>query len=279
MNTNLSKMLKMSLAGLVLSLALTHTNAVAGSKVNDPIYRQRVAVCVGINSYDGYTQLNCSKNDATEMASLFEEYGFDDVVLITEEQATRENILGEMERFQAGAAEDDLLVFFFAGHGTTVRDGSRLAGYLVPSDCRPGQEKDSGISMESLAEMAQAMPNRHSLFLTDACYSGYASADRGAGSADGRSVQILTAGGEMDRAFESDGHGLFTRYVLDYLKEQGVDKGRAVSVTKMAGAVRSKVADETGGWQKPNFGHMGEGDVLLAKRPGSRDVNVVAMSR
>lgn len=135
--------------------------------------------------------------------------------------------------------------------------------------------------MGTLTQMAKAMPHRHSLFLMDACYSGLGlsaarretKTSKGAkeprivdvlATAGERSVQVLTAGGAMDKAFEADGHGLFTRQVLTCLRGLSPEsKDGIISGREIATRVKSRVKAETGGWQNPQFGSQGAGDVVF----------------
>lgn len=227
-------------------------------------YRQRIAVCVGINSYTDYPQLSCAVNDASSMADVFEAYGFDRVVLLTEAQADRETIMDELSGIAGTIGSEDLFVFFYAGHGWTGADGAAdKMGYILPVESRKGLETEAGISMQTLRGVIEAMPNRHSLLLMDACYSGFGLQVAGA-AGDGmasRSVQMLAAGGELDRAFESNGHGLFTRHILKYFERSG---SRGISALKLAAYVHKRVKRETSGWQTPRFGRVGEGEIMIA---------------
>ena len=74
---------------------------------------------------------------------------------------------------------------------------------------------------------------------------------------------MLTAGGALDRAFEADGHGLFTRYILNYFHRSG-GRNSGVSALKLAAYVRNRVRRETSGWQTPHFGRMGAGEITIA---------------
>lgn len=261
-------------------IALSRVGSQRSSREVNEYYGRRIAICIGINEYTALQNLNCAVNDAVEMASVFEAYGFDEVVLLTNEEATRETVLGELQRLRDGASEDDLFVFFFAGHGLTLRKGQDLTGVLVPADCRKGYEAQDGISMAYLKQISDEMACRQSLFLVDACYSGYGLAGQSSVSTRARrgkvsestlkqmtsrpSVQILTAGGEQDRAFESDGHGLFTRSVLQCLRGESPEgRDGVVLGRELANKVRSSVREETGGWQTPQFGCDGDGDIVF----------------
>jgi len=238
-------------------------------------YRQRVAVCVGINRYESHPKLNYAENDATEMAAIFREFGFDEVVLLTGKEATRQQILNTLDHVKNTVREDDLFVFYFGGHGAIASQQGVTGsmGYLLPVDCRGKREGQDGISMNIVKELTEAMPSRHNLFLIDACYSGYSLGNSKSGADNGNHftvdspcVQIMTAGGKLDRAFEGDGHALFTGYLLSSLNEI-VRAGEGwISGRQLAGLVTKQVAADTGGWQTPQFGLDGSGDIALVKR-------------
>ncbi len=248
-------------AAATFILAATVMSHAAGES-----YSRRVAICVGINAYPSYAPLSCSVNDAVEMSQVFRSYGFDEVLLLTDEEAGRDDIVEALKEVGDGIGENDLFVFFYAGHGWTGSDadGNQM-GYLLPVETRHGHEADDGLSMQELREAVEGMPNRHSLFIMDSCYSGFGisvSTDSTDWTSS-RSIQMLTAGGALDRAFEADGHGLFTRYILNYFHRSGRRDG-GVSALKLAAYVRSRVSRETSGWQTPHFGRMGAGEIVIA---------------
>lgn len=89
----------------------------------------RAALCVGINQYRHFPQatLQGCVNDAQDMAALLKDLlGFEDsdITRLTDEAATKANILKELERLVEGALSGrlDHLVFSFSGHGTQVPD-------------------------------------------------------------------------------------------------------------------------------------------------------------
>ena len=200
------------------------------------------------------------------MSQVFCSYGFDKVLLLTDEEARREDILAALKEVGSEIGENDLFVFFYAGHGWTGADANgRQMGYLLPVETRREHEADDGVSMQELRETAEAMSNRHSLFIMDSCYSGFgiSVATDSTDWTSSRSIQMLTAGGALDRAFEADGHGLFTRYILNYFRRSG-GRNSGVSALKLAAYVRTRVRRETSGWQTPHFGRMGAGEIVIA---------------
>jgi caspase domain-containing protein len=84
----------------------------------------KYAMLVGINKYPG-NALNGCVNDVTKLrAMLVERFGFpaDNIVMLTDEEATRENILAKLDGFGSRLHRDDLFVFAYSGHGTLFPD-------------------------------------------------------------------------------------------------------------------------------------------------------------
>jgi len=249
-------------------------------------YRQRVAVCVGINRYESHPKLNYAESDATEMAAIFREFGFDEVVLLTGKEATRERILNALDSVKKTVREDDLFVLYFGGHGMILRERGMKdsMGYLLPVDSRARHEGEDGIPMSIFGELTETMPSRHNLFLVDACYSGYSIGDSlpvgdgGNGFESGTPcAQIITAGGKLDRAFEGEDHALFTGHLLNGLNEVVRAGKGGISGRQLADLVAKRVAADTGGWQTPQFGIDGSGDIALVKKQSGL-LDAVAMA-
>jgi hypothetical protein len=84
----------------------------------------KYAMLVGINKYPG-NALNGCVNDVTNLREmLVNNFGFvaDNVVMLTDEQATRANILAHLDEFASKLKRDDLFVFAYSGHGTLFPD-------------------------------------------------------------------------------------------------------------------------------------------------------------
>jgi hypothetical protein len=155
---------------------------------------QRRALLIGINDYTASTirmaarpaapgrdwpNLGGAVNDVAilrEMLVLL--YGFDarDVVTLTDQAATREAILGAVERhLVAPAAKDDVLFFYYAGHGSQVRntrsdEPDQLDESIIPADSRLGV---SDIRDKELRRLFNRMLDRGARLtvLLDSCNS------------------------------------------------------------------------------------------------------------
>jgi tetratricopeptide (TPR) repeat protein len=245
-------------------------------------YRRRVAFCIGINNYPNLPTLEYAVKDAKDIAGVLKGYDFDEVSLLTDARATKQTIVNELLRFKSESEENDLFVFYFAGHGTAVSDHEgKERGYLIPVDFKDENNIDEqGISMGLFKDICDTMPNKHILFLVDCCYSGYGLTRSYAIKKEpegddireyldavtgARAVQLLTAGGKNDLAHEREGHGIFTSYLLDVLEGKTIHKDDGVvSTLEMASYIKQNVINKTKGRQNPAFGYLlGNGDVVF----------------
>jgi hypothetical protein len=144
----------------------------------------RRAVVVGVSRYSvearqrprGWKDLPGPANDAAAIRDvLVARYGFraQDVVVLQDEGATREAILSTFRRvLLEGTAAGDVGVFYFAGHGSRVRnslssDPSRRDETIVPFDGRDIRDKE-------LARLLAEAGRRHVRItaIFDSCHSG-----------------------------------------------------------------------------------------------------------
>ena len=82
-------------------------------------------VAVGIRDYPGTNMdLNLCVNDAKAVKQIYEKHGDVEVILITDSQATTDNVSNAMTQLCSKATANDAIVFFYSGHGSTT--GFRL---------------------------------------------------------------------------------------------------------------------------------------------------------
>ena len=83
-----------------------------------PAMAANYAVVVGIDAYTApIPALQGAVNDAKDVAQALQKYGAE-VVLITNEQATKANVVAAWEQELAKAKAGDTLFFTYAGHGS-----------------------------------------------------------------------------------------------------------------------------------------------------------------
>lgn len=182
------------------------------------------ALIIGINAYQFQPQLMTPKKDATEIAAVLgDQFGFKTELLL---DATRDQIMGALERYRRNLKEADSLVIYYAGHG--YMDRSANIAYLAPVDA--GQESYARwIIAPEINANAKANPARHVLVIADSCFSGMIAtksavgpdADGGGGDAgntayvakmmQARSRTLFASGGDEPVA-DGDAPGHFSEH-------------------------------------------------------------------
>jgi len=265
----------LSAAPVVVQVPLAPRRSATGPVV--PTYGASWALVVGINDYRHAPPLTYAANDARAVADALPRLGFQNVRLLLDEQATKAAIEQVIyDEFQSRMGPDDRLFVFFAGHGITVplpRGGEE--GYLVPVDGDPQRPALTAIAMDEVRKMGRRVSAKHILFAIDSCFSGFAvtrdivpeavrDADLAA-SLQEPVVQVMTAGRKGQKAIEEEGHGLFTRRLLDGLRGLA-DRDRRgwVTATQLGAWVGPRVTRDSGGRQTPQFSALdGEGDFVF----------------
>ncbi|MBI1764856.1 MAG: caspase family protein [Acidobacteria bacterium] len=133
------------------------------------------ALCVGINDYP-YGEENDLRgclNDAHGWAQLLKtHFGFTDVKLLLDAQATKANILAGLKDLLAGAKAGDVLVFTNASHGTYVADKDGDEPKYDEAICPYDVDKNLIIDDE-LRVLFAGLPKGVSLtVISDSCHSG-----------------------------------------------------------------------------------------------------------
>jgi hypothetical protein len=240
-------------------------------------YEKSWAVVIGVNKYQVWPSLEYAVKDALSVKDRFLDLGFDEVIEILDEEATRARILTLLgTELPKKVGRDDRVVIFFAGHGQTEDLGEeREQGYIIPVDGDITNYFTTAISMTQVRELSQRIRAKHLLYVMDACYSGQGF-NRAAGmdpAIDGyvekitsmRSVQMITAGGRSEQVMESQGHGVFTEYFLRGLDgEADRDNDRVVTASELGAYLKPQVSLASGNLQTPQYGRLdGEGEVVF----------------
>ncbi len=147
---------------------------------------------IGINQYPllpPERQLTGCVNDAHLMHSLLQQpFGFaaEHLSLLTDAEATRDNILGALKTLVESTAKDDIVVVYFAGHGSQMTDleYDEPSGYdstIMPHDSGGWRGNNRDITDDEIALQLEALAAR-TRFITlifDCCHSGTITRDSG----------------------------------------------------------------------------------------------------
>ena len=243
-----------------------------------PEYTDSWALIIGINNYHNVSPLEFACNDAQAVNKLLiERFGFPEtnVVLLTDEAASRGNVMEAFLDFASKTAPDDRVLVFFAGHGHTHTGRRGEVGFLVPVDGTPDR-LSSLIRWDELTRNAELVPAKHIFFAMDACYGGLA-ITRALPSGSMRflkdmlrrfSRQVLTAGKADEVVADSSGpmpeHSVFTGHLIQALEGAAAAPDGIITANGVMSYVYDKVAKDQYSQQTPHYGFIdGDGDFIF----------------
>lgn len=114
-------------------------------------------VCVGIADYPGIrNDLHVSANDAVTVANIFAKNNHAEGLCYTDRDATLANVLNGMNQVFAEAKTNDVVIFFFSGHG--------IPGGFV---CYDGY-----LYYNKVYQVMSQCKASNKVILADACFSG-----------------------------------------------------------------------------------------------------------
>ncbi len=129
------------------------------------------ALLIGVSAYkDERLNLDKPEKDASELKNiLVSKYTFEDSTITILFSPTREKILEELFRLRKKVKANDNLLIFYAGHGYFDKDADQ--GYWWPSDAKPNNPAN-WLSNSDLREQIKSIKSKHTLLVSDACFSG-----------------------------------------------------------------------------------------------------------
>jgi Caspase domain len=206
----------------------------------------RRALAVGIDHYTEQRRLRGCVADANAIAALLER---DDdgspnfeVRRVTSGEGspiTRFDLLAHVEALFAHEA--DVVLLFFAGHGTE----NNLGGYLMTSEATRYNE---GLAMGDVVALARESPAQQVIIILDCCQAGafgnVPAVNNEAPLREGLSV--LMAARATQVAAETGGRGLFSTLVCSALEGGAADTLGKVTVA----SVYAYVDEALGSWQQ-----------------------------
>lgn len=247
-------------------------------------FKNSYALVVGIDNYphSGRMDLEYPVRDAKKVSEYLRTQGFQ-VETLTDEQATRQNILSYFDKLSQKITENDRLLFYFGGHGSTENIGGTQFGYLVPYGA--GRNSADMISTDDLKTQSQRLGKaRHQLFIVNACYGGLLGVLRGDGIDTSQSNyiksvtelparQFISAGGPNQRVLDGGPGGLswFTYYLLEALEQGKADlnQDKVITFAELAAYLVPRASNE---YQTPAWGCLyghGLGEFVFDKLPSS----------
>ena len=243
--------------------------------VDEARAEKRVALIVGNSSYQTVPQLANPSRDASAVAKMFRDAGFDTVDVQLD--VGNLDFKRAIRKFETIADQADIAVVYYAGHGFEIGG----VNYLIPVDARLASDRDAddeAIPLERLVSSADGA-KRLRLIILDACRDNpFVRAMRrerkvatnravvaGLGKVEPTSTDTLIAYAAKAGSTADDGDGLhspFTTAVLKNLTVPGLD------VRLAFGRVRDEVLRVTASRQEPFvYGSLGGGNISLVPAP------------
>ncbi|RLE67339.1 MAG: hypothetical protein DRJ45_09675, partial [Thermoprotei archaeon] len=216
-----------------------------------PRFKEQWALVVGISDYRDQNILDLKYPE--EDAKAFYDFltspdggGFprDHVRLLLGEEATLREMLKGLAWLRDSSTEDDLVVFYFAGHGAFVQDrnGDEEDGVdecLLPFDADPDSLSETTLLDDELGNWVNGLSTKAVVLILDAAYGGGFELPQGVS---------IAPGGETGLAWENEelGHGVLTYFLLRGLGVEGepeadLDADGVVTVGELRNYLKQKV--------------------------------------
>lgn len=221
----------------------------------------------GINSYQN-TKYNLNyalpdaKSISSQLASPSELFQSVNVKTLYDVQVTKENLISTFNQLSKEVGENDVFIFYYAGHGT-VSDGSQNPEFfLVPHDVTQLYGNNDllakrGFSAKELKDVSLSIRAQKQVFIIDACHSaGALTSASTRGAAEERAIGQLarstgtywiTASGADQYAteFQQLGHGVFTYSLLEALqgKNSSISEDGNVTIREICTYLEQRVPE------------------------------------
>lgn len=208
-------------------------------------------VAVGINDYKYINDLKMAEADAQDIAALYRTHTKNVKVLLGS-QATHDSILSTLKTYFSTAKEDDIVVFFFSGHGSS----GELCAYDTKS-------KKTAVTYSEVQEAIRCCKAGNKQLFIDACFSGglrgstkpapnTSGCHSPLSDTEGVMLFLSSRTGEMSRENPWSGNGYFTQYLIMGIKGGADSNGdRIITAKEIFTFVSAKVSERTQDSQHP----------------------------
>lgn len=180
-----SKIKRTVTGGTSISTPTLKAPVAFNAKDNKPI-KGKWALAIGISNFkDTSINLRFAAKDATDFSNFLvnkENFKKDHVKLLTDQNATRENILNAIGSGFLGknAHKDDLVLIYVSSHGSKARKEAGGLNFLVTHDTDKFKLGDTGIPMQRLTDLIKSqIKSDRVVLILDVCHSGAAAGGKG----------------------------------------------------------------------------------------------------
>jgi uncharacterized caspase-like protein len=230
-------------------------------------------------------RLVAPSHDAESLAALLRNKSigaFDQVQVLP--NASSSQICEHIESFFDDRARDDLVLFYFSGHGVTDGDGQL---YYAASNTLHSRLRSTAIAASWVNDVMNGCRSRKQALLLDCCHSGAVVRSKAGASVNvskyfvgdspggGRGRFILTASDAFQYSFEGDdveGKGVtsvFTEAVIEGLRtgEADLDEDGEITLDELYSYVYARVREKSSQQTPRKWASDVEGEVVIAANP------------
>jgi len=223
--------------------------------------------------------LKAPANDAKALNKILKtKYGFKTKLLLN---ATREEIIDEMQEMVTKLNREDNLLIYYGGHGMYIQEQER--GYWLPIDADK-EKRSKWINTQTVAAEIKHAEAKHILLVVDSCFSGSLTKstttnknlniEKGDKKWDRlklKTARVLISSGGTEIVDDADGsgHSYFARKLIDTLSEN--EPGHVLSSHNIYEPIRTYVSNNSPVDQTPEWkiivdtGHDGGDFLFFAK--------------
>ncbi|CAF1308095.1 unnamed protein product [Rotaria sordida] len=197
--------------------------------------RRKLALVIGIGKYDHCEELQNPENDANGMSDALKSIGF----LVTKKlDLKRAEMKHVVIDFEESIEPDDMVLFYFAGHGIQWEDQNYLISKDTPNLNGEALNK-SAINAQHILDSLSDHNPYVIIFLLDCCRkyhlrnpevdardpdaSGSQSVGLKAMSKAGSLIAFACAPGTIAIEGKGQRNGLFTKHLLEHIKTENED--------------------------------------------------------
>jgi tetratricopeptide (TPR) repeat protein len=225
------------------------------------------ALIIGVSDYKEITPLKYADNDADLILKVVElnfPSSKNNIIQLTNTKANEYSILKGFQQITGKVKENDLVIFYFAGHGDVANINSAPKGYLLAYDASSSREYDLGGSVsfdrihDSISKMVQKKAKVY--MITDACRSGSVINSYGS-NVTLEALNTLQEGTtrfiscrKEEASFELDSlqHGAFTYFLVKSIGGHGdTETDQLITVDELDDYLKGNVRKVTSNRQTP----------------------------
>ena len=218
------------------------------------------ALLIGVQDYKSteITDLDQPMQDLHRFKNaLLKNYSFEESNISVLENPDRHTLYAKLDELQAKLDKIDNLLIFYAGHG--YWDQQLQQGYWLPSDAEPNR-RSTWLSNGTLRDYISAIPARHMLLITDACFSGGIFKSRAVFENASTAIETLylrksrkaMTSGTLEKVPDKS---VFIDFLIRRLEE---NQEPFLSTEELFSSMRKEVINNSPNSQVPQYGEIGQ---------------------